>query len=360
MEAVIEKIHNEFKTCAVKTLKSSKKFLTTYKPVEAKSSADVDFLKSVGFGGVDFVREQDEFNANAVEKNFQDNLKLENEKALSERIMELKKSFPNYSVVTEDTVKAICNKYGLVFASSKFYIGSIPNKNIADLQKFIKDVIIDDNNKLYYYLGTDETYWLDKKFDTHKINDFLSKHLSINVTRYHSDDRKDVLLSANIPVYCNHEGYMNGKKAEDIRKKNHYSDHRYNEDNTDDYKFYVNYRNYSDAKELDNFFITAPPKDFDFSGYNDYYKSQGINKIVYAKNDNILSAAKNVSGVKDIYLNVDDPVILKHVMGYQHKSAKSSKDNVITEIKPLFLLVTLWGIEKYDPLLNNTDPIHYN
>lgn len=150
METIIEKIHEEFKRSADSSLKKSKKFLKSYKPIEIKESSDVDFLKSIGFNNVDFVRQQDEFNKNAVEKNFQDTLKLENDKALAERILELKKLYPNYSVVTEDTIKSICNKYGLVFASSKYYTGSIPNKNIAELQEFTKNVVIDDDNKIYY------------------------------------------------------------------------------------------------------------------------------------------------------------------------------------------------------------------
>lgn len=74
MEAIIEKIHKEFKVSADSTLKKSKKFLKSYKPIEIKESSDVDFLKSIGFNNVDFVRQQDEFNKDAVEKNFQDSL----------------------------------------------------------------------------------------------------------------------------------------------------------------------------------------------------------------------------------------------------------------------------------------------
>lgn len=357
MEAVIEKIHNEFKTCAVKTLKSSKKFLSTYKPIETKSSADVDFLKSVGFGGVDFVREQDKFNANAVEKNFQDKLKLENEKVLSERIMELKKLFPNYSVVTEDTVKAICNKYGLVFASSKYYIGSIPNKNIADLQKFTKDVVIDDNNKLYFYMDYKDSWWFDQRYERNKINNFINNNLSLFVSSYTSDeDFNKVWFKAYFPKYCGIDLFKNVIISNEIKNKHYYCDHLNDEANNDEYRHYLKYRNYGSVRELNNFFITAPPKDFDFTSFDLRFGNKDINNIIYAKNNDILAGAKGVKTIEQI----NDPVILKHVMGYQHKSAESSKHNVITEIKPLFLLVTLWGIEKYDPLLNNTDPIHYN
>lgn len=43
MEAIIEKIHKEFKVSADSTLKKSKKFLKSYKPIEIKESSDVDF-----------------------------------------------------------------------------------------------------------------------------------------------------------------------------------------------------------------------------------------------------------------------------------------------------------------------------
>lgn len=357
MEKVIEKIHKEFKTCANKTLKDSQKFANGYKPIEAKQSADVDFLKSIGFGNVDFVREQDNFNANAVEKNFQDGLKLENEKALSDRILELKKLYPNYSVVTEDTVKTICNKYGLVFASSKFYTGTIPNKNITDLLNFTKNVIIDEKNKLYFYWDNEETYWLDRRFKRKKINEFIDNHLSLFVESYNSDKSDyDVWLKAYFPKYCGAELFNNVQKAEEIRIKNRYSEYHNDEAKTDEYKFYLNYRKFGTIFELNNFFITAPSKDFDFGKFNRRYNSDEVNNIVYAKNNEILSKAANVKGITEI----NDPVILRHVFGYEHKSAESSKHYINTEIKPLFLLVTLWGIEKYDPLLNNTDPIYYN
>lgn len=309
METIIEKIHEEFKRSADSSLKKSKKFLKSYKPIEIKESSDVDFLKSIGFNNVDFVRQQDEFNKNAVEKNFQDTLKLENDKALAERILELKKLYPNYSVVTEDTIKSICNKYGLVFASSKYYTGSIPNKNIAELQEFTKNVVIDDDNKIYYRFITKHSIY-------EKSNEeFLKKYLSIYITKERYDDSpRDFYYDAVVPIY---------------------------EKDDDNY-------------ELVDFFIAAPPKDFNFEKINIY--SSFINGIVYAKNSEILSAAK---GVKTIQM-IEDPVIVKPIMGYEHKSAESSKYKINTEIKPLFLLATLWGIEKYDPALNNKNPINYN
>lgn len=310
MEDVILEIHKAFLTSADYTLKKAKRFAKTHKPIEIKSTKDVEFLKTVGFGNVDIVREQDRANNATKEKNFQAAIKLENEKSLTERILELKQSYPDYSVVTYSTIKSICNKYGLVFASSKFYCGGIPNKNIDDLRKFKNNVIINDNDRIFYNWEHETSDWCktDKVF-----HDFEKKHLRLYITyEFAEDDKTYYRYKAKIPRFIASSTYC--------------------------------------CYELSDFFITAPPHDFDMTGYNNKTDVL-VNKIVYAKNNEILRSVKGA---------INDPIILKPVMGYTHKCAKSMNHDIETHIEPLFLVVTLWGIEKYDPEFNKETPINYN
>lgn len=62
MEDVILEIHKAFLTSADYTLKKARQFAKTHKPIEITTTKDVEFLKTVGFGNVDIVREQDRIN----------------------------------------------------------------------------------------------------------------------------------------------------------------------------------------------------------------------------------------------------------------------------------------------------------
>jgi hypothetical protein len=49
--------------------------------------------------------------------------------------------YPHYKFIDEDSVNKICEKYGLVYGKIDRYIGTVPDKNLAHIEKFKIDSI---------------------------------------------------------------------------------------------------------------------------------------------------------------------------------------------------------------------------
>lgn len=315
MQDTITRIHNEFKTSTKKMLKKIK--TQHLKPSQVTETDDVGFLKSIGFGNTEIVKDH----INNLEKNFQETLNYENGQEFSKRVSILNSLYPEYTVVTEDTLRLICNRYELVFAHSQFYCGTIPNKNIDDLRKFNETVLIDDNNTQHI-----DMFVSIIDYDANSLLNTSKRFLNLQFNIF---DGRIVIYT---PFY-----FSNG---DDIITPPR-----------DEYSNYLLHSEHKpeDARlKLSDFHIAAPAKYFDFT---DFLNCDVNMRIVYAKNNNILSQSK---------LPIEDPIILKPVYGYKYKSATSKDSKVNIEIKPLYLLATMWGIEKYDPSFNNSNPINYN
>lgn len=297
MEALIEKIHSEFMTSADKTLLTAKKFADSYVPAEKKLNEDVDFLKNIGFCNVDFVKETTVHNENVENENRKNAIKLANQKAESERILDLQTKYPNYKVLTYDSMQYICDKYNLICSVSKYYTGSIPNKSVKELQEFVKNVNIDDSEKVSY---------------ERQRENFKSFYVRLNVPL--SAERKKLLKD-----YENWPELMKTSYIPDdcdmMRCYCVYEPRFYFSDDED---------NFESGHLMKDFLICAPPKDFDFKNF-------WSGHFIHAKNNKLLQGAKNAY--------IPDPVIMYPVKGANKK--------------PMFLIATVWGIEKYDPLLKD-------
>jgi hypothetical protein len=101
-------------------------------------------LKNLGFISTKEVKE-----ANEEIKRIE-NLKRENEnkKELIKAIDYFSFHYPNYKFITEDSVKRICEKYGLVYGPVKKYTGTVPDKNLEHIEKFS----VRDEDKAYLHL----------------------------------------------------------------------------------------------------------------------------------------------------------------------------------------------------------------
>lgn len=60
--------------------------------------------------------------------------------------------YPQYKFITEESVQKICQKYGLVYGPVKNYIGTVPTKNMNDIQNF--QVVEDDCLYIDTYYST--------------------------------------------------------------------------------------------------------------------------------------------------------------------------------------------------------------
>lgn len=78
--------------------------------------------------------------------------------------------YPQYKFITEDSIKKICEKYGLIYSVPDHYIGFIPEKNVIDIANFK----IDPSDECFYvhpfygYLFKADGYCNKIQFDEFK------------------------------------------------------------------------------------------------------------------------------------------------------------------------------------------------
>lgn len=144
---IIEEIHESFFTEVDKLLADAKiaKSLDTDKQGLIDKCAR---LKSLGFTNTKEVKEAQTEIYRLYE------LKKENEikKTLMEAIQYFSFKYPNYKFITEESVKKICQKYGLIYGEIRNYLGTVPDKNLAQMEQFK----IDEIDELFFY---EEMFW---------------------------------------------------------------------------------------------------------------------------------------------------------------------------------------------------------
>ena len=131
MNEVIEEIHETFYTEVDRLLEQAK----ISKSLDTDKQDLIDKcnrLKALGFNNTKEVKEA------TLELERLDILKKENEenKQLIEAVNYFSFKYPNYKFITEDSVIKICEKYNLVYANCDKYIGTVPSKNIKDMENF--------------------------------------------------------------------------------------------------------------------------------------------------------------------------------------------------------------------------------
>lgn len=130
---IIEQIHEDFYTEVDKLLAEAN--ITVEVDVDRDIINKSNDLKGLGFHNTKEVKrgqqEYDTLNSAKVEN--------EKKKELIEAITYFSQKYPHYKFITEDSVKKICNKYGLVYGEVSRYLGEVPDKNIKDMQRFKVD-----------------------------------------------------------------------------------------------------------------------------------------------------------------------------------------------------------------------------
>lgn len=93
---------------------------------------------------------------------------------LSEFVNKYKASYPGYKFITSELVEKICKKYGLAKAEVCYYKGSIPDKNLEEIEAFsLKD---EDRDPQLARYGDDGLRICAP------IKDFDTKHLKLEGT----------------------------------------------------------------------------------------------------------------------------------------------------------------------------------
>ena len=166
----VEEIHETFFTEVDRLLDNAKVFNSL--STDKQDLIDkCERLTKLGFHKSQEVQEA------SIEIKRLDNLKEENEKKkdLIDAINYFSQKYPLYKFITEDSVKKICEKYGLIYGEIYNYIGTIPDKNLKE----IEDFKISEN---------DEAYRLSEiVYGTEFNHQFISNK---NITEYEKKSRQ--------------------------------------------------------------------------------------------------------------------------------------------------------------------------
>jgi hypothetical protein len=118
-EQVIAEIHNDFDSASERLLKEAK-------DIVAKDTGKGDRLRSLGFNNAKPVKEVEGVRQAQYEM-----------RQLADRVSYFNQWYPHNKFITEESVKKICEKYGLVFADAQYYKGDVPEKNLREMEQFV-------------------------------------------------------------------------------------------------------------------------------------------------------------------------------------------------------------------------------
>ena len=118
-EQVIAEIHNDFDSASERLLKEAK-------DIVAQDTGKGDRLKHLGFSNAKPVKEVEGVRQAQYEM-----------RQLADRVSYFNQWYPHNKFITEESVKKICEKYGLVFADAQFYKGDVPEKNLREMEQFV-------------------------------------------------------------------------------------------------------------------------------------------------------------------------------------------------------------------------------
>lgn len=128
---IIEKIHESFFTEVDKLLEEAK--IANSLDTDKQELIDKrNRLRSLGF-----VKTKEMMDAKSEIQRL-GNLKIENEKKnkLIEAINYFSLKYPTYKFITVESVKKICEKYGLVYGEISKYTGTVPDSNLKQMEDF--------------------------------------------------------------------------------------------------------------------------------------------------------------------------------------------------------------------------------
>lgn len=137
---VVDEIHNEFFTAGENILEEATCLL---KELETKDLAKGKRLAALGFG-----KTREAVAAIETEN------KLATTKEIADLVMYYRINYPNNKFITEEQVKQICEKYGLVCGENTMYKGFVPENKLVLIENFK----IKNNDRVYDIYSEDIGY----------------------------------------------------------------------------------------------------------------------------------------------------------------------------------------------------------
>lgn len=120
--AIVKEIHNEFFTAGDEILNEATCLL---KELEQKDLAKGKRLASLGFS-----KTREAVVAIETEN------KLATTKEIADLVVYYRLNYPNNKFITDEQVKSICEKYGLVCGDTTMYKGFVPESKLSIIEKF--------------------------------------------------------------------------------------------------------------------------------------------------------------------------------------------------------------------------------
>lgn len=121
---VVEDIHNEFANAGERLVNEAKQIIANTSINEEK----VEMLRSVGFISTP--------EYTSVKKAKEEKEKQQN---LCEALNDFSIELPKYKFITGKMAREICKKYGLVLGEISQYKGFVPEKNLREIDEFMKE-----------------------------------------------------------------------------------------------------------------------------------------------------------------------------------------------------------------------------
>lgn len=119
---VVQEIHNEFFTAGDRILEQANKIL---QEADSLSIEKGKRLAAIGFGNVP-----------EAKKAIETERVLVSSKEQAHLVQHYRVNYPNNKFITEDQVKAICEKYGLVCGDVSMYKGFVPESKLKQIESF--------------------------------------------------------------------------------------------------------------------------------------------------------------------------------------------------------------------------------
>lgn len=136
---VVQDIHNEFMNAGERLLQQANQIICS---IVIKDEDKAVRLKELGFSSVAEVKHTEAQIAKKAEQ-----------ERISRAILDYRVEYPNHKFITEDAVKIICNKYGLVLGLNSQFKGFVPQKNLLDIENFFKQHEEDKYQYVIQYYG---------------------------------------------------------------------------------------------------------------------------------------------------------------------------------------------------------------
>jgi len=182
---IIEEIHESFYTEVDRLLEGTKVIKSTKTKYEALIKKSEE-LKALGFTNT---KECIEANKEIARLNEIKEYNKNNEE-LNKVILYFQQKYPLNKFITEDSVKKICEKYNLIYSTIDKYIGTVPDKNLKEIQNFkLKE---EDSCYLLetFTFGYSGTIILKNKFCNFKqYKDYLDRNNDFRISNENMRER---------------------------------------------------------------------------------------------------------------------------------------------------------------------------